>query len=78
MKHKPFSSTFDTESRSQPGIFERELIGTPTSSQNYNFDTCACCGNQECDTLEDYNKTIKKLECDTRLAAGKNLMKTIN
>ncbi|KAG1452769.1 hypothetical protein G6F56_007733 [Rhizopus delemar] len=69
MKHKPFSSTFDTESRSQPGIFERELIGTPTSSQNYNFDTCACCGNQECDTLEDYNKTIKKLECDTRLAA---------
>ncbi|KAG1383988.1 hypothetical protein G6F61_000863 [Rhizopus arrhizus] len=74
MKHKPLplNSTLNAESQTKKSerLFERELIGTPTSSRSYSlFDTCACCGKNDCEALEDFNKTVKKLESDTRLAA---------
>lgn len=48
-------------------------MGTPSSvSSSSLFDTCRCCGRPDCDSLEYFNRNIKKLESDTRLAAGKN------
>ncbi|KAI9277589.1 hypothetical protein BY458DRAFT_567113 [Sporodiniella umbellata] len=78
MKRKPFpNSTFNTESLSPTRLFEREFIGTPGSSRSHHvYDTCACCEKRDCEALEEYNKTIKKLEGDTRLAAeiGQSLL----
>ncbi|KAG2194232.1 hypothetical protein INT47_005700 [Mucor saturninus] len=44
-------------------------MGTPSSVSSSLFDTCRCCGRQDCDSLEYFNRNIKKLESDTRLAA---------
>lgn len=45
-------------------------MGTPSSVSSSLFDICRCCGRQDCDNLEYFNRNIKKLESDTRLAAG--------
>ena len=41
------------------------------TSSTSSFDVCHCCGQQFCENLDYYNRTIRKLESDTRLAAGK-------
>lgn len=77
MKHTTFDTKLTMESRQESKqsdkilYFERDLVGTPTSSRSCSlFDVCSCCGKQNCETLEYFSKTIKKLESDTRLAAG--------
>ncbi|PHZ14857.1 uncharacterized protein RHIMIDRAFT_235610 [Rhizopus microsporus ATCC 52813] len=76
MKHTTLDTKLTMESRQESKqsdkilYFERDLVGTPTSSRSCSlFDVCNCCGKQNCETLEYFNKTIKKLESDTRLAA---------
>jgi hypothetical protein len=32
--------------------------------------TCRCCGRQDCESIDIFNRAIKKSESDTRLAAG--------
>ncbi|OBZ90261.1 hypothetical protein A0J61_01678 [Choanephora cucurbitarum] len=39
------------------------------TSSTSSFDVCHCCGQQFCENLDYYNRTIRKLESDTRLAA---------
>lgn len=53
-------------------------MGTPSSVSSSLFDTCRCCGRQDCDSIEYFNRNIKKLESDTRLAAGKYYIKKNN
>lgn len=45
-----------------------DLLDTPSSISSSIYENCRCCGKTDCDNLE----LIKKLESDTRLAAGKN------
>lgn len=47
----------------------QQQLGTPSSVSSSLFDICRCCGKQDCDNLEYFNRTVKKLESDTRLAA---------
>jgi hypothetical protein len=49
----------------------QQQLSTPSSVSSSLFDICKCCGRQDCDSLEYFNRTTKKLESDTRLAAGK-------
>lgn len=49
----------------------QQQLSTPSSISSSLFDMCRCCGRQDCDNLEYFNRTMKKLESDTRLAAGK-------
>lgn len=51
----------------------QQQLGTPSSVSSGLFDICRCCGKQDCENLEYFNRTVKKLESDTRLAAGKNI-----
>lgn len=51
------------------------VLGTPSSVSSSLFEVCRCCSRQNCENLEYYNRTIKKLESDTRLAAGKKKKK---
>ncbi|KAI8386990.1 hypothetical protein BD560DRAFT_486544 [Blakeslea trispora] len=44
-----------------------QQLGVSTSTST--FDVCHCCGQQFCENLDYYNRTIRKLESDTRLAA---------
>ncbi|KAF1805089.1 hypothetical protein FB192DRAFT_1420488 [Mucor lusitanicus] len=44
-------------------------LGTPSSVASSLFEVCRCCARQNCENLEYYNRTMKKLESDTRLAA---------
>ncbi|KAL7311040.1 hypothetical protein PS15m_008856 [Mucor circinelloides] len=45
------------------------VLGTPSSVASSLFEVCRCCSRQNCENLEYYNRTMKKLESDTRLAA---------
>jgi hypothetical protein len=45
-------------------------IPEPSSSMSWLLDTCRCC-NTDCENLETITSTIRKLENDARLAAGK-------
>lgn len=45
------------------------VLGTPSSVSSSLFEICRCCSRQNCENLEYYNRTMKKLESDTRLAA---------
>ncbi|KAK4519380.1 uncharacterized protein ATC70_009615 [Mucor velutinosus] len=45
------------------------VLGTPSSVASSLFEVCRCCSRQNCEHLEYYNRTMKKLESDTRLAA---------
>ncbi|KAG2229182.1 hypothetical protein INT48_001752, partial [Thamnidium elegans] len=47
----------------------QQQMGTPSSVTSSLFDICHCCGRQDCESLEYFNRTMKKLESDTRLAA---------
>jgi hypothetical protein len=49
----------------------QQQLGTPSSVSSSLFDICRCCGRQDCENLEYFNRMMKKLESDTRLAAGK-------
>jgi hypothetical protein len=42
-----------------------------TSVSNNLYDVCQCCKKPDCDNLNYVNQLIRKLESDTRLAAGK-------
>jgi hypothetical protein len=70
------SSTFDF--RENLALLEEDWsnssqqTGTASSfSSSILLDMCRCCGRADCENLEYYTRTIKKLESDTRLAAGK-------
>lgn len=39
--------------------------------------TCCCCGHLECDSFEKLTASVRKLEGDARLAAGKGLFPTL-
>lgn len=56
------------------------ILGTPSSASSSLFEICRCCSRQNCENLEYYNRTMKKLESDTRLAAGSkfDLLKIIS
>ncbi|KAI8642571.1 hypothetical protein BD408DRAFT_179851 [Parasitella parasitica] len=45
------------------------VLGTPSSVSSSLFEACRCCSRQNCENLEYYNRTMRKLESDTRLAA---------
>lgn len=45
-----------------------QLLDTPSSSI---YEVCQCCGRPDCENLDYFTQLIKKLESDTRLAAGK-------
>lgn len=50
----------------------QQLLGTPSSfSSSILLDMCRCCGRADCENLEYFTRKMKKLESDTRLAAGK-------
>ncbi|KAL0093384.1 hypothetical protein F4703DRAFT_1789819 [Phycomyces blakesleeanus] len=54
----------------------KSSLGNTNSPVSYLLETCNCCGRNDCDSLDILNKTIKKLESDTRLAAeiGQSLL----
>lgn len=49
----------------------RSIPDTPSSSVSWLLDTCRCCNQNECENLETLSSAIRKLEGDSRLAAGK-------
>ncbi|KAI9027139.1 hypothetical protein CLU79DRAFT_25229 [Phycomyces nitens] len=53
----------------------KSTLGNTNSPVSY-LETCGCCGQTDCENLDTLNKTIKKLESDTRLAAeiGQSLL----
>ncbi|KAI8970192.1 hypothetical protein BDF20DRAFT_916038 [Mycotypha africana] len=65
----------DRESMMNNGSQLFLLDSTPSTSTStgslflYDSMVCRCCGRQDCDNLEYYNRKIRKLESDTRLAA---------
>ncbi|KAG0169727.1 hypothetical protein DFQ30_003285 [Apophysomyces sp. BC1015] len=61
---------------SQQSLEEWLNRSSPSSPSSLLLESCRCCGQHDCDTLEKVNNTIKKLESDTRLAAeiGQSLL----
>ncbi|KAF7725710.1 hypothetical protein EC973_009427 [Apophysomyces ossiformis] len=53
---------------------------SPSSPSSLLLETCRCCGQSDCDSLQRINKTIKKLESDARLAAeiGQSILEESN
>lgn len=49
----------------------RSIPDTPSSSVSWLLDTCRCCNRNECENLETLSSAMRKLEADSRLAAGK-------
>ncbi|KAI7908057.1 uncharacterized protein BX663DRAFT_492832 [Cokeromyces recurvatus] len=45
------------------------LVSPSSSINNSLFEICRCCGKQDCESLDYFNRVVKKLETDTRLAA---------
>lgn len=73
------NTTIDTSAAFLPSIEEslqdwlsRSIPDTPSSSVSWLLDTCRCCNQNECENLETISNTIRKLESDARLAAGKS------
>ncbi|GAA5809243.1 hypothetical protein MFLAVUS_002648 [Mucor flavus] len=52
----------------------RSIPDTPSSSVSWLLDTCRCCNQNECENLETLSSAIRKLEGDSRLAAGQSLL----
>jgi hypothetical protein len=44
---------------------------SPSSLSSLLHEACPCCGKHDCEHMETLYKTMRKLESDTRLAAGK-------
>jgi hypothetical protein len=66
------SGTFDY--RENLALLEEDWSNSsqqqPSSFNSSILDICRCCGRGDCENIEYYTRTIKKLESDTRLAAG--------
>lgn len=50
---------------------------SPSSLSSLLHDACPCCGKHDCEHMETLYKTMRKLESDTRLAAGKPFLHSI-
>lgn len=71
-------TTIDTSNTFLPSIEEslqdwisRSIPDTPSSSISYMLESCRCCNESDCENFETLASTIRKLDSDARLAAGK-------
>lgn len=76
MEFRPPMSHFESSSGHSISIEEwnsiySQQIDSSSSLSNSLHDVCQCCGKSNCSNLDYFNQIIRKLESDTRLAAGK-------